>query len=139
MNAFRDFDVDAYNARLARMAGAPTQQSLLPRDTLQLPKLLESTVLSAVLQVLGKHPKVGGFWRQNTGAHEVDGRRIRYGIPGCPDVIGWLKDGRFMAIEVKRPGGELTPAQAAFLAKAEKDGCFTLVAKSVDDVMAALA
>ena len=135
--AWKDFDVTAHQERLARMADAPKQQSLL--DEPRLPKLLESAVLSAVLQVLGKHPKVGGFWRQNTGAHEVDGRRIRYGIPGCPDVIGWLKDGRFMAIEVKRPGGELTPAQAAFLAKAANDGCFTLVARSVDDVMAALA
>jgi hypothetical protein len=144
MSDFRTFNVEAYNARLEALSKRPTKTHAKQARKAalgELPVLLESDVLVAVLEaleLLRQQGKVGRFWRQNTGAHQIDGRYVRYGTPGCPDILGWLKNGRFMCIEIKRPGGELTPDQAAFLANAEKDGCFALVARSVDDVWKAL-
>jgi hypothetical protein len=144
MTAFRDFDLDAYNARLARISGAPKQQSLLPRE-MQLPKLLESDVLPAVLAALRLHPKVAFVWRQNAGVMDIDGRNVRFAFKGCSDILGMLKPrpgervGAFLACEVKRPGGMPTPDQARFLALVESNGGVAFVARRVDDVMAALA
>ena len=77
-------------------------------------------------------------WRQNCGAfiQEENGtkRFIRCGIPGCSDIIGCLPDGRFLAVECKRPGGKLTMAQKAFLAEIAKNGGVAIVASSVEDV-----
>lgn len=45
--------------------------------------------------------------RNNRGAYkDKTGRFIRYGVgePGGSDLIGWTKDGRFLALEVKPPG-----------------------------------
>ena len=39
----------------------------------------------------------------NSGAAKVGNRFIRFGFVGCPDVIGQLKDGRFIGVEVKAP------------------------------------
>jgi hypothetical protein len=137
MNAFREFDVDAYNARLARMTDAPRQRSLLAEQPL--PKLLESDVLPAVLGALHVHPRVAWVHRFNSGVMDIDGRNVRFAFKGCSDILGQLKDGRFLAVEVKRPGGMPTPDQAQFLARVVANGGVAFVARGVDDVMAALA
>lgn len=37
----------------------------------------------------------------------ADGRKVKTGLcVGSSDIIGWTKDGRFLAVEVKSPGGE---------------------------------
>ena len=52
---------------------------------------------------------------------------------GIPDLIGVLK-GRFLAIEVKRPGEGLTRLQAYVLAQIRKAGGIAFKADSVDVV-----
>jgi len=137
---WREFDVEEYNARLARAAGEPYRLvAQEARAAARVPKLLESDVLAAVLKYLKHHSKVGHVWRQNTGAHEVEGRYIQYGTRGCPDILGWLKDGRFLCVEVKRPGGMPSPDQIAFMTNATKDNCIAFVARGIEDVQRALA
>ncbi len=43
-------------------------------------------------------------------------------IKGLADVLGYLPDGRFIAIECKPPGESLTPAQTDFLAAVRRRG-----------------
>lgn len=54
---------------------------------------------------------------------------------GVPDILGWLKDGTFLGIEVKTEKGRIRPEQDAFIERASKDGCMVFVARSLEDVM----
>ena len=103
----------------------------------------EANILKAVLECLRYHPKVARVWRQNAGtlsAYNRDGseRFIRMGATGISDVIGFLKGGRFLACEVKAPGKNPTAQQQEFLDSVNRAGGLAFVARSVDDVMAAL-
>lgn len=106
--------------------------------------ILEADVLRAILAYLKIHPAVALAWRANTGAFTLLGasgkqRHVRAGFAGCPDILGMLKGGRFLAIEVKRPGGRLSTAQHAFLYRVEHDGGLGFMAESVADVQQRLA
>ncbi len=70
----------------------------------------EADVLKAVLATLEMHPKVAWVARMNSGAFEVEGRF-----------------------------GKETADQAAFGARVAEEGGLYFVARSVDDVMGALA
>ena len=63
---------------------------------------------------------------------EMGGRFIRFGTPGHPDIIGMLQRGRFLAIEVKRPGKTPSSAQNAFLYYVNAGGGFGCWVDSVD-------
>ncbi len=65
----------------------------------------EAAALVEVLQALRGNHSVAWVERQNTGATKVGERFIRFGWRGCSDLIGMLKDGRLLAVEVKAPGG----------------------------------
>ena len=85
-------------------------------------------------------------WRQNTGAFaaEHNGKRrfMRFGPKGQSDIVGILPgrgDGKFLAIEVKRPGGQPTPEQQAFLDRITEAGGIAFVARSVADCEQRLA
>lgn|SRR5262245_13723769 len=76
----------------------------------------EQGVLNAVMQALRLHPKVAWRARMNSGAYKTpDGRFVRFGFPGCPDVIGQLRDGRILMLEIKSDGGRLTDEQRCML------------------------
>lgn len=83
--------------------------------------------------------------RVNSGARpwtDAKGRRRFFAFnsePGCSDVLCLLPDGRFAAVECKRPGGALRPAQESFLAAVGKRGGVALVVASLDELRAALA
>jgi len=99
----------------------------------------EADVLKAVLATLEMHPKVAWVARMNSGAFEVEGRFIKAGFKGCSDIIGMLKGGRLLAVECKSSKGKETADQAAFGARVADDGGCYFVARSVDDVLGALA
>lgn len=62
------------------------------------------------------------------------GTKVRYGLcVGSSDLIGYTKDGRFIAVEVKRPGARVTPAQFAFLYAVEQAGGIALCSRSVEE------
>lgn len=72
-------------------------------------------------------------------------RRVRHGLPpGSSDLIGWTADGRFLSIEVKRPGWRETPAwrasrQAAWLRAVATSGGCAGVARSLDEARQIIA
>ncbi|MFZ4538620.1 hypothetical protein [Propionivibrio sp.] len=61
----------------------------------------EAAAMAEVLQVLRHHPRVAFIERQNTGAAKVGKSFIKFGWRGCSDLIGMMKDGRWLAVEVK--------------------------------------
>lgn len=76
-------------------------------------------------------------FRNHVGVSQHDeDRTIRHGLPpGSSDLIGWTSDGRFLAIEVKRPSWRPTPKwrasrQAAFLKAVNDAGGVAFVAVS---------
>ena len=98
----------------------------------------EAAALREVLRVLRNHPAVAWCERQNTGAVKVDGRFIRYGWRGCSDLLGMLKDGRLLAVEVKAPRGQLRPEQKEFLALVQRFGGVAFVARNALDAIKGL-
>lgn len=104
--------------------------------------LTENDVLGAIRSIL-----------ELNGAH-VDRivERIPWGkttsTPGIPDLVAWWRRSySFSAgvmrccptvafIEVKRPGGKLRPAQAAWLEAAQRDGVIAFKAESVEEMVA---
>ena len=98
----------------------------------------EAEILSSVLQALNFYPSVVWAHRFNSGAYAVgegNARRfIRFGFPGCPDILGMLKCGKLLAIEVKTPTGRVSDAQAAFLETVSIHGGLAFVARSVSDL-----
>jgi len=98
----------------------------------------EAQILAGVLKLCRYHPNVGLAWRQNTGAMEVEGRTVRFGFVGVSDILGVLKSGRFMALEVKTERGRLTGAQRAFIEAVRQAGGFAAVVRSVDEAKVAL-
>lgn len=71
-------------------------------------------------------------WRCNGGAVKIGKRFIRFAsINGIADILGVLPDGRFLAVECKRPGGRVRPDQRAFLDSVTASGGLALVVRDV--------
>jgi hypothetical protein len=98
----------------------------------------ESAALVEVLKALRAHPAVVWCERMNSGAAKVGNRFIRFGFKGCPDVLGQLRDGRLLGVEVKAPKGKLRPEQAVFLDRIRSGGGVSFVARDCRDVVQAL-
>ncbi len=103
----------------------------------------EHQIQSACLEYLAVCPAVAWAERMNTGAVKIPvpggkDRFIRYGFPGLSDIIGQLKDGRFLAVEVKRYDGRLSEAQEAFLRQVATHGGVAGVVRSVESLITVL-
>jgi len=94
----------------------------------------EAGALHEVLLALRNHPAVAWVERQNSGAAKVGNRFIRFGWPGCSDVIGQLRDGRFLACEVKAAKGRVRPEQQVFLDRVRAGAGVAFVARDLRDV-----
>ena len=104
------------------------------------PVPLERDVQSAVLDMLKLRRDVAWFERMNTGGMvNPNGQYVRFGFKGCADILGQMRDGRFLAIEVKRPGAVPTEEQQEFLGRVQRAGGVAFVAWSVDDIAKGLA
>lgn len=99
----------------------------------------ESTTLRAILQEFGSRPGIR-LWRNNTGAASTKtGQVVRFGVPGQADISGVLAPhGRRIEIEVKSATGRQSQKQRRFQAMIEKHGGLYVLARSVEDVGAAL-
>ena len=75
------------------------------------------------------------LFRNNVGVlRDNRGNYIRYGLcPGSSDLVGWTPEGRFLAVEIKRPGKYPTPMQEAFLQAISQSGGRAFVAHSLDE------
>jgi hypothetical protein len=79
------------------------------------------------------------FYRNNTGAAFTrEGRMIRFGLAGAPDILGCYR-GRAIGIEVKAPRGGQREAQRRWQASIERAGGVYILARSVNDALDALA
>jgi hypothetical protein len=94
----------------------------------------EAAALVEVLKTLRAHPAVAWCERMNSGAVRIGGRFVRFGWPGCPDVLGQLKDGRLLGVEVKGPAGRVRPEQAVFIGQIRDAGGVAFVARDCRDV-----
>lgn len=95
----------------------------------------EAAALVEVLKALETHNAVAWVYRMNSGAVKIGKRFIRFGWPGCPDVLGQLKDGRLLGVEVKAPKGKLRPEQSFFLERIRLAGGVAFVARDCRDVL----
>lgn len=101
----------------------------------------ETQIVRAILDYL----RVRGCWaeRRNSRVLMLPGkggrpRPVRFGVKGGSDIIAVSPHGRFIAIEVKRPGESLTTHQAAYLFEIRRHGGIGLMATSAQDVAVAL-
>ena len=103
-------------------------------------QLKESQIQSQIINFLRCFPAdIPKFWRQNTGGSYYKSKRkglqyVAFGIKGMSDIIGWTRDGRFLAIEAKRPGRKASAEQARFLADLNEAGGIGILAYKMEDV-----
>ena len=107
------------------------------------PEPTEAQIQDAILKALRIHPAVVWISRMNTGAGRLrrrDGTEqwIRFGFPGCSDILGQLRNGKLLAVEVKRPGGRVSAEQKAFLEHASRYGALAFVARSSAEALGML-
>lgn len=105
------------------------------------PRTPESAVLRACLSYLA----VRGIraWRNNSGLAMFAGksgkpRPVRFGKQGQADILGYMPDGRFVAVECKASDGKATPDQEEFLADVRRAGGVAILARSLDELIAGL-
>jgi hypothetical protein len=80
-------------------------------------------------------------WRQNNvGVWDPVKQvfRRRSAVKGVPDILGILPGGVFLACEVKVGKDRLSPEQQAFIDNANRQGGLALVARCLDDLIAAV-
>ena len=126
-----------YRGAPIRTCPTPAADTDLLGDEIQTPRTNsrpEAAALVEVLKALRTHPAVAWAERMNTGAAKIGNRFIRFGWPGCPDVLGQLKDGRLLGVEVKAQAGRLRPEQALFLERIRCAGGVAFVARDLRDV-----
>ena len=99
----------------------------------------EAAALVEVLKALNTHAAVAWCERMNSGAARMGGRFVRFGFKGCPDVLGQLRDGRLLGVEVKAQAGRLRPEQAVFLERIRGAGGVAFVARDLRDVLRELS
>lgn len=96
----------------------------------------ESAIQDAIMCAIGLHPLVA--WAHVTTSGKVKGRGghwMTLGFPGLADIIGQLKDGRVLAIEVKDAKGKATKDQDEFLTLVRQHNGVAGVARSVEDAL----
>lgn len=100
----------------------------------------ESQIQKSILDYL-KLKQVLCFKHRNVGIKKPDGSFIplAFGEKGISDIIGVLpKSGRFLAIEVKRPGQHPSQNQLDFIASVNGARGFAFWADSLDTVISVL-
>lgn len=114
-------------AEQARRAGKRPQD--IKTET---PPPLERDIQRAIITYLRRRGAV--VIRVNSGSIQTEsGSRFNGAAAGTSDLIA-LYQGKFIAIEVKRPGNTPTAKQQAFLERVRQAGGVAFVATSIDDV-----
>jgi hypothetical protein len=99
-------------------------------------KVLEKDIQASIIQLLQlKHVF---HYRNNSGSAIGKGDHlIRFGASGSPDIICVIA-GRYVGLEVKRPGGKLRDSQIAFRDALARAGGFYFTVTSLDDAVDAI-
>lgn len=103
----------------------------------------ETEITPIILEGLRMHPSVLRVERSNTGSGRLmhngkPGRFVKFGFVGQPDITGVSRDGRVIAIEVKRRStrNRTSAVQKAYLAEVRAVGGLAGVATSLDEAIA---
>jgi hypothetical protein len=124
---------------------APEQPRRRRAGTCKKPVVPERDILSQILGGLLLHPLVAHIERINVMAGRLCGkdgkpssRFMRSCKKGRVDLDGFTKNGRVIAIEVKRPStrGQLTAEQIDYLRQVRMSGGLAGVATSVQEAVA---
>jgi hypothetical protein len=96
------------------------------KATTKAPRPMENEVQSGILALL-VCLQIPHFRSNAGGGYRLGAKgkpQLVQGAPeGWPDITGWLpKDGRFLGIEVKRPGERPTDAQVNWMRRINEDG-----------------
>lgn len=92
----------------------------------------EADIQRVILHYLGLRGALAT--RINSGAVKTEGRFFRLNSsPGCSDILCCFA-GKYIALEVKRPGKKATAAQESFLAAVRRAGGVGEVVTCVGDV-----
>lgn len=101
--------------------------------------LLERDIQRQIIDWL----KLSRIWhmRLNTGAMTLQYRGkqrfVRFAVPGAPDILACVR-GKLYGIEVKKPDGLLSEDQEAFGFALKQAGAAYIVARCLEDVIAAI-
>lgn len=93
-------------------------------------------LVSAVVDLLTL--KRINHWKNNVAAMKIEGRFVRCGERGLPDVIAIGTGGRLVGLECKTGSGKLSEDQEEWQAKFEESGALFVVVRSLHDVADAL-
>lgn len=99
----------------------------------------EQNIQRAIIEYL-RLKKYVVFKHHSTGSTVREGQAVffKHGDRGIADVIACSPIGSFVAIEVKTKSGKTSPDQLEFLERVRANGGITVLARSVDDVMAVM-
>lgn len=104
----------------------------------------ESEIQAKIREALGREHDLT-LWRNNVGVAEMwssagKSQRVQYGLcVGSSDLIGILSPGgRFVALEVKKPGEKPTEEQVKFMRHVRQMGGFAAVVCSGAEASAAV-
>lgn len=108
----------------------------MSKNLFKIPAPLEKDIQKSIIEYLGA--KRVFCWKEHSGGLPINNGEnfMPIGLKGKSDILGVLKGGRFLAIEVKRPGGKISPAQEEFIQNINLEGGLAFVAYSIDDVIA---
>lgn len=122
----------------------PAQPKRQRPGTVRKPVIKESEIQQQILAALSLHPRVARIERINVMAGRLigkDGKTSRF-IRSCRrgrvDLDGFTRDGRVIAIEIKRPGkrNTATAEQREYLHQVSAAGGLAGVACSVEEAIA---
>jgi len=96
----------------------------------------ENSITNAILTYLNCQPNTFAWRNNTTGIYDsrkkcYRSRTGKYNIKGVADILGITNDGRFIAIEVKRPGGRASREQQYYLSRIKALGGIAGIATSV--------
>lgn len=89
--------------------------------------MLEKEIVASILKLLRERPRCFA-WKTHGGM---------YGTAGIPDIVA-CDNGRFVAFEVKRPGGKLTALQTITLGRIRASGGVAEMVTSAQQAQAVL-
>jgi hypothetical protein len=100
-------------------------------------KITENQVKAAITQLLNHYTPYVFMWRQNNQGTWNRKRNSYFftGMAGVPDLIGFTCRGRFLGIEVKRPGGKQSEMQKIFEKNCLAFGGIYILADDIDKVV----
>lgn len=73
-------------------------------------------------------------WSNKTGCLFINGRPIRYGLPGSSDILGVISGGKILGVECKVKPDKPKPLQLRFAEQINDRGGVAIVVYSVEEL-----